>query len=99
MELYDGLYHWLAGHRTQAQRMWRRSLEAATQYTMPYDQGRAHYELGRHAAEGGGEHLQRALAIFAHLGAAYDVEQVQAAMRTSRVDYAADALHSYTVAS
>jgi hypothetical protein len=77
--LYQGWYNWLAGAPVRANRAWRKSLDTAEQLAMPYEQGRAHYELGRHATSDiqRQTHLQQAFDTFARLGARYD--QAQAA--------------------
>ncbi len=74
--LFQARAHWLRGRSGLARRVWRRSLTAAERLSMPYDQGLAHYEFGRHLDAGDparGEHLGKAAEIFARLGAAYDV--------------------------
>jgi len=79
--LCQGLYDWLDGQPAQARNAWRKSLAHAERLAMPYDEGQAHYELGRHAS--GDErkpHLTRAAEIFERLGAAYDLERTQMAM-------------------
>ena len=49
---------------------------------MPYEEGQAHYELGRHASgETRRHHLARAIALFARLGADHDLRQAIAAAR------------------
>jgi hypothetical protein len=51
---------------------------------MPYEQGLAHYEIGRHST--GAErrhHLQRASDIFIQLNATYDLARVQSAAEES----------------
>jgi hypothetical protein len=51
---------------------------------MLYDQGLAHYEIGRHLPEGDGvreDHLQRAVQIFSQLEAAWDLQQAELALR------------------
>ncbi len=86
--LLQGRYDWLAGKPSKARKAWQKSLAAAERLAMPYDQGLAHYEIGRHIT--GTErqhHLTRAHAIFAHLGATYDVQQTQLALdSSSRLD-------------
>jgi hypothetical protein len=76
--LYQGWYDWLEGRRALAGRKWRGSLSIAHKLGMPYDEGLAHYEIGRHAT--GAErqtHLARACEIFAQLDAAYDLARAQ----------------------
>jgi len=80
--LWQGLYDWLAGQPRKAHKAWRKSLAAAERLEMPYDQGLAHYEIGRHATGlERQEHLARACAIFARLGAAYDLARAEAAAK------------------
>jgi len=80
--LWHGLYEWLAGQPRQAMKAWRKTLAAAERLAMPYDQGLAHYEIGRHATgPERQEHLARARALFAQLGAAYDLARAEAAAK------------------
>ena len=77
----DASYAWLDGKPARARQLWRKSLAEAERLAMPYEQGLAHYEIGRHAA--GAErqtHLIAAEAIFTQLGAAYDLARVQEAL-------------------
>jgi hypothetical protein len=81
--LCQGWYNWLAGDAVRADRAWQRSLQIAQQLAMPYEQARAHYELGRHAARDVQRqtHLQSACDGFARLGAMTD--QARAALALS----------------
>jgi tetratricopeptide (TPR) repeat protein len=77
--LYQGWYEWLEGKPIQAFGTWQTSLGVAGQLAMPYEQGLAHYEIGRHASgEERQKHLSRALEIFEQLGAAYDAGRARA---------------------
>jgi class 3 adenylate cyclase/tetratricopeptide (TPR) repeat protein len=81
--LYQGAYDWLSGKHRQAEKSWANGLALAEQYQMPYDQGLAHFEIGRHqpAGDPGREqHLQQAANIFSELGAEWNLAQVKAAM-------------------
>ncbi len=72
--LWQGLYDWLDGKPAKAQRAWQESLGVAERLNMPFDQGLAHYEMGRHLdAEDPArrQHLDRARDLFAGLGASY----------------------------
>jgi len=81
--LCQGRYEWLAGRAARAQKAWQKSLLAAVRLGMPYEQGLAHYEIGRHAAGPGRySHLVRACEILGRLGAAYDRERAEAALKT-----------------
>ncbi len=80
--LWQGLYAWLSGEPQRAWSFWQRSLAAATRLGMPYDQGLAHYEMGRHSV--GNErrrHIEQALRLFSDVGAVYDVERTRALMK------------------
>jgi eukaryotic-like serine/threonine-protein kinase len=77
--LWQGLEHWLSGHVDRASASWRDSLNAAEQRHMPYEQGLAHFEMGRHAPVGQPDrvqHLDRAREIFTQLGATYELERL-----------------------
>jgi tetratricopeptide (TPR) repeat protein len=79
-QLYQGLYDWLAGKPAKAHKAWEKSLAAAEQLEMPYEQGRAHYEIARHLDKGvptRAEHLKHAGKIFEKLGASYDLARVK----------------------
>jgi class 3 adenylate cyclase/tetratricopeptide (TPR) repeat protein len=81
--LCRGRYLWLASKTARARRLWQKSLAAAEQLAMPYERGLAHYEIGRRLGAGKperAEHLQQALDIFDHLGAAPALKRAQAAL-------------------
>jgi hypothetical protein len=88
--LYQGLYEGLAGKPEQAYKAWSQSLASAERLGMPYQQARAHYEIGRHlpsGQKGGGglnyqAHLQRAYDLFAELEAAYDLARVEPLLKS-----------------
>jgi len=83
--LWQGVYAWLAGKPSQARTAWQKSLRAAERLAMPYEQGLAHYELGRHlgADEPARQvHLRRACNIFTRLHAAYDLGRAQQVLET-----------------
>jgi hypothetical protein len=63
---------WLTGKRMEAFRRWRRGLAAATQLSMPYEAGLAHYEMARHSTAGEPEretHAAAARETFEQIGA------------------------------
>jgi hypothetical protein len=67
-------------------RAWRRGLAAAERLEMPHDQGRLHYEIGRHLPAGDParrEHLEHARACLERIGAAYDLAQVVATLKAA----------------
>ena len=74
--LYQGWYHWLNGKPVKAHKAWQKCLEVANRLDMPYEQGRAHYEISRHLSidhAARNEHLTHACEIFDKLGVAYDL--------------------------
>jgi tetratricopeptide (TPR) repeat protein len=76
---------WLSGKTAKAHQFWRKSLVAAAQLAMPYEQGLAHYEIGRHMDADAVEratHLHQAIDIFDRLGAGPARERAQAALDT-----------------
>jgi tetratricopeptide (TPR) repeat protein len=85
--LYRGCYEWLAGHPREAHRAWSEALAAARELGFPYEEGLAHYEIGRRLADGEvaadglerREHLDRAAEIFARLEIPYELNLCRAA--------------------
>ena len=78
--LWQGLYYWLAGKTSKAYRTWEKCLTVASELDMPYEQGLAHFEIGRHLSPRHTkrqEHLQAAHNIFERLNANYDLKRVQ----------------------
>jgi hypothetical protein len=76
----QGLVEWLNGKPQSAHKVWRASLAAAEHMAMPYEAGRAHYEIGRHLPDDAphrGTHLTRASEIFSELGAGHDLWLVE----------------------
>jgi tetratricopeptide (TPR) repeat protein len=81
--LWQGLYEWLDHQPQRAQRVWQNSLAEAEHLAMPYEQGLAHYEIGRHVSRDESVrsmHLSRACEIFARLEAGYDLARAQHAL-------------------
>lgn len=73
MLLWRGLELWLRGRRGAARHHWFHAAILAHRRGMPYEEARAHFQLGRHAS--GPErraHLERAAALFARIGARPD---------------------------
>ncbi|MGH2483110.1 MAG: AAA family ATPase [Candidatus Limnocylindria bacterium] len=82
----EGRYHGLLGNHRQAIRSWRRSLAKAQELSMTFEQGLAHYEMGRHLAAGDparASHLQEAVAIFRRLKASQALVAAEDAARAS----------------
>jgi hypothetical protein len=74
--LYEGLVAHHVGRERHAVAAWNKSLKAAERLAMPYEQGRTHYELGRHLPPdlpSRQAHLSRACELFAEIGAAYEL--------------------------
>ncbi|MBM3275934.1 MAG: hypothetical protein FJZ00_12335, partial [Candidatus Sericytochromatia bacterium] len=70
--LWQGLYHWVRGRKRLACKAWVKSHAAAHRLAMPYEEGLAALELGRHLPEGDPDrqrHLEEAVKLFAKLGA------------------------------
>jgi hypothetical protein len=85
--LHQGQYEWLNGKRRNAYRAWDRSLAGARALGMPYEEGLAHFEIGRRLLEdgqqtdegrGARQHLACACELFKELGANYDLNRAQA---------------------
>jgi eukaryotic-like serine/threonine-protein kinase len=87
--LWQGVYEWLTGKPKKARKHWQKSLEHAVKLEMPFDEGLAHYEIGRHLPSDDSkraEHLNKAIEILERLGAAHDLKQAQAALQASNRD-------------
>jgi tetratricopeptide (TPR) repeat protein len=87
-----GVRLWLAGRRPRALRALRRSLDAARRFDLPYDEGMAHLELGRHLGTnqatpgewGREEHLRRAAELFEALGTEPALHRTREALEVQR---------------
>ncbi|MEI7556465.1 adenylate/guanylate cyclase domain-containing protein [Candidatus Chlorohelix sp.] len=76
--LYRGLYYWLSGNTDKAHKLWISSLRHALRLGMPYEQGLAHFEIGRHSyGEERKTHLNCAIEIFEHLNIPFDLERAR----------------------
>jgi hypothetical protein len=85
--LWQGKYDWLNHQPRQAYQAWQKSLAQAQKLAMPYDEGLAHYEIGRHLPTDDPrrqDHLSRARDIFNQLEAAYDLAQAEAILNNLR---------------
>jgi class 3 adenylate cyclase/tetratricopeptide (TPR) repeat protein len=81
--LWQGLFEWLSGRPYLARELWQKSLSLAERLAMPYDQGLAHYQLGRYLPANHPvrlDHLTQAQEIFTRLEASHDLERVQATL-------------------
>ena len=82
--LWQGMYEWLSGRPTRAHKAWQKSLASAERLKMPYEQGLAQYEMGRHMRGADRQrYLTRASEIFSRIGATYDLARAQAAAERS----------------
>ncbi len=83
-QLCQGMAEWLSGHPSNAHRAWTKCLDAAIRLKIPYDEARAHYEIGRHLPAqdpARRTHLTAARDLFERLHAAYDLEKTKAALQ------------------
>lgn len=77
---WQGRFDWASGRKARAARAWAASLEAAERMGLRYDAAQAHGEIGRHLPAGDAgrqRHLERAAAVFAEIGAAWDAARVR----------------------
>ena len=77
----EGTRAWLGGQTMRARWLWHAALREAERLDMPFEQGRAHFELGRHLD--GAErqrHLERACQLFERVGAEYDLGRAREAL-------------------
>lgn len=90
MLLYSARMAWLERRRGAARRAWERSLAWARRLEMPYEEALTHFDLGTYTLpiqQAGA--LERAHAIFLHLGCAYHVTRIEALWRTGAQERAA----------
>jgi class 3 adenylate cyclase/tetratricopeptide (TPR) repeat protein len=77
---YQGWYSRIMGKTQQAIKLWRKSLEAAGKFNMPYEEGLACYRLGsclpKHDPSRK-EYLNRALVIFENMGSLHELNAVR----------------------
>jgi tetratricopeptide (TPR) repeat protein len=73
-----GLYDWLNGNRSSAQRWWRESLKWSEMYAMPYEKGLTMLEMGKRLKDI--EMMRAAKWLFESLDAEGDFERVKQAM-------------------
>ncbi len=78
--LHQGRYHWLQGKPTKAYTAWDMALRHAHDLDMPYESALVHYHIGRTLDDSDPirrHHLEKAIGIFMHLGATYDLSVAQ----------------------
>jgi tetratricopeptide (TPR) repeat protein len=77
--LLRGRLAWLANRYAAAVRDWNRSLALAEAAEQQFDRGRVHLEMGRRL--GDRDHLERAEAILAEIGAEWDLARAREALK------------------
>ncbi len=77
--LWQGEWARLLGHREKAMAFWRKSLVAAEDFDMLYEQALAHWHLAQHHSDPDlkHQHQKAALDLFTQTEAAYDLKLVQ----------------------
>lgn len=83
--LWRGLAAWLAGRESRAMRHWQKAASLGARLGLPYELGRAHFEIGRHLplGEPRASHLRQAQEEFERLGCAAELERIQHLYRGS----------------
>lgn len=76
--LYGAMADWLDGRRQKAHHGWQECLRVAGEMEMRYEQGLAHYRLGKHGADAQQQHLAAARECFVEMGATYELALVEA---------------------
>ena len=81
--LWQGLFEWQSGRQRLAAEHWNRSMQHAARLNMPYEEGLAHYETGRHLPLFSPQrrvHLEHAAQIFERLAATGCLRRTQEAL-------------------
>jgi tetratricopeptide (TPR) repeat protein len=81
---FKGTYNWLAGKKRTAVKLWEKSIALAEEQGQLHDLGCAHFEMGKRL--GDRSHLERAEAIFAEIGAEWDLARTRAALALLKAD-------------
>ncbi len=79
---YQGWYEWLMGKREKAITSWRKGLEAAQKFNMPYEEGLIRVKLGtviKDNAVERKERFARAIQIFEKMGAVHELQTAKRA--------------------
>jgi tetratricopeptide (TPR) repeat protein len=85
--LWSGSEAWLDGRAGRARRLWERALAEASARSMPYEEGSAHLEIGRHLPPGDPQrqrHLLDAVAVFERVGCVADARRARATLDQTR---------------
>jgi class 3 adenylate cyclase/tetratricopeptide (TPR) repeat protein len=78
----QGKYEWIRSKSSSAQEWWQKSIKTAEEMGARYDLGMAHLEMGHRLNDR--DHLERAEAIFAEIGAQFDLSQTRDALEGLR---------------
>jgi hypothetical protein len=84
--LFQGVYEQLAGKPSRAREALEQCVEVSREQAMPYEEGRALFELGRRADKRSPDrrrNLEKAAEIFASLTAGHDLRRAEAELRSS----------------
>ncbi|MGD0663062.1 MAG: hypothetical protein ABSD38_33860, partial [Syntrophorhabdales bacterium] len=73
--MLQGKYEWIRGKSSSAQEWWGKSIKAAEEMGMRYDLGMTHLEMSRRLKDP--EHLRHAEALFAEIGAEFDLAETR----------------------
>jgi class 3 adenylate cyclase/tetratricopeptide (TPR) repeat protein len=73
--MLQGRYEWIRGEPSSAREWWEKSIRAAEEMGARYDLGMTHLEMGRRLKDR--VHLEHAEAIFAEIGAEFDLAQTR----------------------
>jgi tetratricopeptide (TPR) repeat protein len=79
---YQGWYEWLTDAPQNAVQSWRKGLEAAQKFSMPYEEGLIRVKLGSYSSDEPNtrqEHFERAIQIFEKMGAVRELEAAKRA--------------------
>jgi hypothetical protein len=80
---YRGWYAQLTGKHQQAVKLWRKSLEAARKFNMPYEEAQACFRLASSLPADDPtrkDYLAHALTVFEAMGCPYELEAAKAIM-------------------
>lgn len=79
--MVEGVHHWLIDRQASASKHWQRSLALAEEMGARCNVGITSLEMGRRLNDR--EHFQKAEAIFAEIGAEWDLEQASRYLQLS----------------
>jgi hypothetical protein len=76
-----GKYEWMIKKPSFAEEWWQKSLKTAEKMGMRYELGMTHLEMGKRLKKR--VHLEKAEAIFAEIGAEFDLAQTRKLLEAS----------------